>query len=468
MLKKIVLFVGIVAFILQPSTPALAQSIGDGLEDGVSVTVDATRSANDVLYSGEACSANSPSSTPATNNSTTGANTGQRAGPSSGCGSSDPRQNKIQIWNYLKGKGLTDAAAAGIMGNMSQESGFMPTADNGKTMGFRDSTGRGCRGVVQWCHERNSGLDTFAAQQGSSWDCLGTQLDYMWYEMTETTQGQVNGKGEKLEIPLADALNGGSFGARSKYDGISEPAAAAQIFHDYFERANTAKGEHLGRGDKAEEIYKEFNGSTPTTAPSSGSPTGSGQPQASQACTSSSASSSASNTSSGTGSGNGTIPPEDCAELTTQYNQLVASGKIDNSNNPSGINNDVKNCKITQINCGGGVHPRTMRALVATAQNSGASKVEQWNFNSGHDCDGLNHPRGMATDIKCDGNNQSSGQGASEDCNKIFKYLYDNYDELGLTELIWQYPPAGYSCNDPKINCDVSGHADHIHVGTRV
>ena len=36
--------------------------------------------------------------------------------------------NTIQerIWNFLKGKGLTDIAAAGVMGNIQAESGFNP------------------------------------------------------------------------------------------------------------------------------------------------------------------------------------------------------------------------------------------------------------------------------------------------------------------------------------------------------
>jgi hypothetical protein len=137
----------------------------------------------------------------------------------------------------------------------------------------------------------------------------------------------------------------------------------------------------------------------------------------------------------------------------------------------------MQNCTTDQIECGtgggkGGVHPRILRALVAGAANSGAGTVTQWNFNTGHDCDGLNHPHGMATDLYCIGNKSTSKGGqiktASDDCNKLFKYFYDHYDELGLTELIWQYPPPEYSCSDPKIMCHIAGHTDHIHVGTKV
>ncbi len=372
------------------------------------------------------------------------------SGDGGGCGGT-AEQNKEQIWNFLRSKGLSEEAAAGIMGNMEQESGFMPTADNAKTMGFSDSSGRGCRGIVQWCHERNTQLDSFAAERGKSWDCLGVQLEYMWYEMTETEQGNRNGNGDVLEIPLADALNGGDFSRKSNYTG-SGAANAATIFHDYFERANTATGEHLGRADRAEEIYTEFTGKAPTDISEDSS----------------------SSTSECVGATyTGGIPSEECEALIAQYRSLVAEGKITyyGEGNRAFVEKDLQNCTTDQIQCGtggmGGVHPKILRATVAAAANSGSSTLQQWNFNTGHACDGLNHPRGMAIDIYCLGNNPN-GVGASEDCNKLFKYFYDNHGELGLTELIWQWPPSGYDCGDPKISCDIAGHRDHIHIGTQV
>lgn len=429
--------------------------------------IQSTRATNDVLYSGDGCGINT-----ITQNPGSGSGKGSQGGPNGGCGSTNAEENKKQVWNFLKSKGLNDGAAAGIMGNMEQESGFMPTADNNKTMGFVDSTGRGCRGIVQWCHERNEDLDSFAAERGQSWDCLGTQLDYMWYEMTETEQGQFDGNQNKLEIPIAEALNGGQFGAKSKYNSRTSPYAAAQIFHDYFERANTATGEDLGRGDRAEDIYRDFTGQEPppfSQATSSG-PVNTSTSGSSPAATSSGDACPTSEEP----VANGVIPSEECAALIEQYKQLKDAGKIKiYPGNDKNIEKDLENCTTDQIECGtgggkGGVHPKTLRALVAAAANSGAGELTQWNFNTGHGCDGKNHPKGLATDIYCNGNNQSTGQGASEDCNKLFKYFYDNYDALGLTELIWQYPPSGYSCGDPKILCNINDHDDHIHVGTRV
>lgn len=395
------------------------------------------RQQNDILYYGEGCAAAGKGATSATG--------GQGGG--GGCGGT-PEENKKQIWSFLKSKGLSDDAAAGIMGNMEQESGFNPKATNGI----------GCRGVVQWCFDRNSKLDSYAAGKGTSWDCLGTQLEYMWYEMTETEQGQYNGAGDHLEIPLADALNGKPFSRSSAYTG-SGAYKAGTIFHDYFERANTATGENLGRGEKAEGIYKEFTGQDADTS-----------------LLSSTSSSSGGNACPGNAAGGGGIMSEDCKALVQKYDTLEANGKIVAHSEGDGknIDQDLQNCTSGQIECGtgggkGGVNPRTLRAVVAAAENSGASKLDQWNFNTGHGCDQFNHPTGQAADIYCKGNDRATGTGASEDCNAIFKYFYDHYDELGITELIWQYPPAGYSCDDPKIMCSGAGdHTDHIHVGTEV
>lgn len=408
------------------------------------------RAQNDVLYSEDGCDTAGSGGAQSQPTAATG--------DGGGCGGS-AEENKQQIWNFLRGKGLSEEAAAGIMGNMEQESGFMPTADNNKTMGFVDNTGRGCRGIVQWCHERNSGLDSFAAERGKSWDCLGLQLEYLWHEMTETDQGRYNGNGDYLEIPLPDALNGGDFSRKSNYTGSGAYNAGA-IFHDYFERANTAAGEHLGRGERAEEIYREFTGkeATPLAASENKGP-GSTQ----QCKTNGSGSSGGQN-------GNGAIPSEDCAKLIKRFNELVAQGKI-TLVDPSRQEKDLQNCTTDQIECGtgggkGGVNPSVLRAVVAAAENTGDGAMELWSFNTGHDCDGLNHPHGKAIDIKCDGNVQGQTT-ASEKCNRIFKYLYDHYDELHGEELIWQYPPSEYSCSDPKIMCNVDGHGDHIHFGVQ-
>lgn len=175
-----------------------------------------------------------------------------------------PDANKAQIWSFLTGNGLSPEAAAGIMGNIEQESGFMPDADN-KISGYGGPVGVGCVGIVQWCFERIDNLANFAKERNKPWDCLGLQLEFMWHEMSETSEGRMY-QGETLSITLQDALNGADMPNRSRYypDGKPTPAGAARMFHNYFERANEAAGEHLGRDGRAETIFAEFSGTSGT------------------------------------------------------------------------------------------------------------------------------------------------------------------------------------------------------------
>lgn len=403
--------------------------------DPARIRINDFRAANDVLYFDDCADQCSTSS----NISASSSSLPSVAGDGGGCGSDDINQNKQQIWGFLKNKGLNDEAAAGIMGNLEQESSFNSKAINPI----------GCVGIAQWCGTRINDLKNYATERGKESNCLGLQLEFMWYEITETDQGQFNALGEKLEIPLVEAMSGKSFSRKNQYTG-SNPYNAAGIFHDYFERADKSKGEDKGRGERAERLFTELSGNVVTNPGDS------------------------TRVDCAYGQYGGGIPSEECVALIAQYKALDAAGRIKQygSTNRDWIYKDLENCTTNPIQCGtgggkGGVNPRILRAVVAAAANSGAV-VEQWNFNTGHDCDGLNHPRGMGSDLKCDGNKSNSQETATSDCNRLFIYLYNNYEELGLTELIWQYPPPGYSCSDPKIICDVPGHADHIHIGAYV
>src|SRR5262249_7801199 len=92
--------------------------------------------------------------------------------------------NDKTSFDYFVGKGLTAVQAAGIVGNLDQESGDSPTA--------MQAGGPG-RGVAQWSTggrwdtSANDNENWFVTTKdgGSShvWD-LNTQLDFIWYELT--------------------------------------------------------------------------------------------------------------------------------------------------------------------------------------------------------------------------------------------------------------------------------------------
>jgi MYXO-CTERM domain-containing protein len=89
--------------------------------------------------------------------------------------------NDKAAFDYFVGKGLTNFQAAGIVGNLDQESGVNPNAIQ--------SGGPG-RGIAQWSAggrwDTDSGDNAVAYAQGqgqSVWS-LGLQLDFIWYELT--------------------------------------------------------------------------------------------------------------------------------------------------------------------------------------------------------------------------------------------------------------------------------------------
>lgn len=112
--------------------------------------------------------------------------------------------NEEKIWNYLVGKGLSAAGAAGLMGNLYAESGLRPenlenqyekklgysdeaytkAVDNGSYRNFvRDSAGYGLAQWTYWSRKQNM-LDYHKAA-GKSIGDLETQLGFLIKELSE-------------------------------------------------------------------------------------------------------------------------------------------------------------------------------------------------------------------------------------------------------------------------------------------
>lgn len=107
--------------------------------------------------------------------------------PSSCCSSSAStvagNNNQEKVWNYLVGTMRFSAIqAAGIMGNIQQESNFSPTIVNKSS---------GAYGLIQWLGGREKGLEAFAREQGKEKSDLGMQLDYMKKELESSYKVRV-------------------------------------------------------------------------------------------------------------------------------------------------------------------------------------------------------------------------------------------------------------------------------------
>lgn len=137
----------------------------------------------------------------------------------------DKQKNEKIVWDYLRSKGLSETATAGIMGNIDMESGFNTSSTNGSSGAF---------GLVQWLGGRKSNLYAFAKKQGKPATDIIVQLDFLWNELNTS------------EKKTLDALKGGN-GTATTY---------AKRFDELFERSEgTTVGKRQGRANHYLSVY---------------------------------------------------------------------------------------------------------------------------------------------------------------------------------------------------------------------
>lgn len=125
---------------------------------------------------------------------------------------------------YVKEKGLPEHAAAGIVGNLYQESGVNPRIGDGDKRG-------GIGGVAQWDPNRSRKLIEYAASRNKSPYDLYTQLDFILEEP---------GIGPKVLEKLKKS---------------SSPTQAAKIFMDEYERPHPKYAHFDKRAKVAEKLF---------------------------------------------------------------------------------------------------------------------------------------------------------------------------------------------------------------------
>lgn len=153
-----------------------------------------------------------------------------QAQPGASPSRSELRGNEQKIMDYFMGKGLTRAQAAGIVGNIHQESGGDPNKHQiGGGPGY---------GLAQWEGSRKRELAQFAREQGKPISDLKTQLDFMYKELTTT------------ESRAFRALK-----------TATSPAQAADIFQRQYERAGRPNTPN--RIAQANRVFRSY-GDSPT------------------------------------------------------------------------------------------------------------------------------------------------------------------------------------------------------------
>lgn len=141
--------------------------------------------------------------------------------------------------DYLVKKGMTPAQAAGVVGNLLQESTLNSGAHN---------KAEGAYGLAQWRGSRLSDLQSFAASQGKSIDDVNTQLDFIMHEL----KGKESKAGQMLfASKTADeaAFNFGKYYERPKTVEQSRLSYATQSLAQY--KPTGSSNVELAQGDSS-------------------------------------------------------------------------------------------------------------------------------------------------------------------------------------------------------------------------
>jgi len=137
---------------------------------------------------------------------------------------------KTDVYNRLRQNGFTDSEAAGITGNIAQESMFDTEA--------LSKDGYNSHGLVQWTGDRKTHLEQFARENGLDPKDWRTQVDFISEEMNTTERA--------------------AFEALRKNPNIT-PEEAARIVREQYERPDPAVANDAYRQQVAREVYDGRN-----------------------------------------------------------------------------------------------------------------------------------------------------------------------------------------------------------------
>jgi hypothetical protein len=131
--------------------------------------------------------------------------------------------------DFLMDKGLSQAQAAGVAGNLYHESGFNPTVKPGD--------GGTSFGIAQWHNERGTRMKSWTKQNGYDSNTFSGQMEYLWWELQNT---------HKLAL--------------KELKKTDNPKDAAFAFAKYFEICAGCDDRNRikGRLNKAQEFYDNY------------------------------------------------------------------------------------------------------------------------------------------------------------------------------------------------------------------
>lgn len=168
--------------------------------------------------------------------------------------------NEERIWGFLVGKGMSEAGAAGLMGNLYAESGLNPqnlqntyekklgytdaaytaAVDSGKYQNFvKDSAGYGLAQWTYWSRKQN--LLNFARAAGKSIGDLDMQLDFLFKELSESYKSVL------ATLKTATSVRAASDSVLLNFErpanqGETVRAKRASYGQSYFDKYSVGKG----------------------------------------------------------------------------------------------------------------------------------------------------------------------------------------------------------------------------------
>lgn len=151
---------------------------------------------------------------------------GGSSGDDTGSASDVGGKGEKKIYDFLKGKGLSDDQTSAIMGNFYQESKLDPTAENEST---------GAYGIAQWAFDRKAELEKYAKGKGKDKSDLDTQLDFLWQEMSGSEKGNLG-----------------------RFNNATNLEDATKYWANDFERMSPHEAEMGTRLDKAKDYQNSF------------------------------------------------------------------------------------------------------------------------------------------------------------------------------------------------------------------
>lgn len=135
----------------------------------------------------------------------------------------DTMTTQDKVFEYLKSKGLGTVQIAGIMGNIEQESSFIPDCIESNGIGF---------GLIQWSFQRRTDLFNYANDPYDMYQ----QLDFLLYELDRQWTGnykQIFYNSNDVE-EVANAFCWGFERPSKRYANIDYRIKMAQHYYELY------------------------------------------------------------------------------------------------------------------------------------------------------------------------------------------------------------------------------------------